>query len=736
MLIHIRHAVQKELMPDRLMFRFEAAALDARLGAFSRWFHRRKPKEGTPSAAMIQAHDRLFFQLPPAVGDFGLRLPPAAGTECDIMLSPLASLDRRGQSSLKMTPRSSVNGSHLIYTELWVGTRRLLYISPESLISRTFRKDLNRILKGSPPGSLIVDEAHAVSEWSDRFNAVYHRLPRMIEDLRRHNPALSVVAVTAAAGRWIGRDVRAVLGLEDRSPEIPRDCYRPTVSHQAVVVRSPAEKESAYEQLLWRDIPAMMTREGVAEPASAFPQYQDPYAVILKEAVPEDKIRTVVSMSERRYTDSGSPHVLVRTAMGDSVIGWLYKTANAADGGHRLHGIRLADLPSRACEEDLDQRRSRIPACGNRVCPFGRDALCDYGKQHHVIQQTFPEFRESFTDVFRVLDRLLAAHRSKGAQVEIPVPDPDGKRMQKALYRLCLLGVIDIFFIDYRKSPPVFAVSGFKPDIRSASVALRVLRYLKKHDLSHKPAAVPEGLPENIPAPSPARHEFSDAPPAWSAATSAWLLEAHAAEPFLSLDRRRPLFDRLAFYLPLMMDVVPRNLKSMAYRRLWNLKTYMEMHPCRYAGLIRSVRAVADAWRCRACDRCRPDLAFDLSGPLQARRPEMPAAEELIRARCRADGAPSDMEGMGNQADGGIDGPGNVTMRAACLLEDDPRNLTAIEMLVQHSAGAEKKRHEKDLADVAAGDRRMAAVMRLCETAGTGGRPTVSQGPAHEKEGL
>lgn len=716
MLIHIRHALQRELVQDRLMFRFEAAPFHGRLGAFGRWIRREKNENDPSPVVEIHNGDRLFFQLPPAAGPSCFWLP-ASGSECRIVISPLNSLDRQGQASLRMTPKFSDDGTHIVYTELWVGKSRLLYISPESLISRTFREDLNRIVRGASPGSLIIDEAHAISEWSGNFRSAYQRIPRMIEDLRRYNPGLSVLAVTAASGRWISRDVRTMLDLADRSPAFRRDFYRERVSLQAAVVRSPEEKETAYEQLLWRDIPALLAREGIAGPVMAtFPQYRDPYDLCFGNRTADRGNPADITVAERRFMDSGSPHILIHTGMGDSVADWLYKTGEAGRGGHRLHCIRLADLPSDECEADLDQRLTRVPRCRGQVCPFGRASLCDYGKQHHLIQQSHPEIRQAFTDTCRTLGLLLTSIETGDPPAIIPLPEGDGGRTALALHRLSLLGVIDIFFVDYRESPPVFKVYGFKPEIKRSEGALRVLRYLSRHDISH------------IKAPSdPLKSPSSENPPkiiiceshvtGYHLQTNTWLQEAHAAEPLPAYERQGEIFHRLAVYLLPVLQYISGNQKEMAYRRLWNLKTFMKTDGCRYARMLRIVHAVEAGWRCRACDHCSPELAFDLTAPLQARLPGVPeAAEKFLREWLEADDVTFERESAATLLSAFADRAEDLTVRAQRLLEEDPRNLKALHLLVRFSTGGDRKRHELDLRNVVDRDRNLKLVMRLCET--------------------
>lgn len=717
MLIHIQHAMQNELAPERLMFRFGSSGGPGRLG---RWL--RRGETGNPAPPVeIRPGDRLCCRLPSAAGAVSFRMPPASG---HILVSPMSSLDRRGQDSLRMTPRLSDDGTHILHTELWIGKHRLIYISPESLISRTFREDVSRIVKGSPPGGLIIDEAHSISEWGGNLRSAYQRIPRMIEDLLRINPRLAVLAVTAAPGKWIGRDIQELLGLEDRSPSLREGVYREQVSHQVVVVGTPGEKEAAHERLVWREIPALLAREGVAAPASAaFPHYRDPYALFLEEASAGPANPADAAITRRRLGDSGSPHIRIQAGMGDRVTDWLYKTAGAGNEGRR-HCIRLAELPCDACEADLDARLTRAPRCTGRVCAFGRPTLCDYGKQHHLIQQAHPPVREGFTQTLRTLDRLLVGSEAGEAPIRVPLPEGDAGRTEASLHRLSRLGVIDIFFIEPREAPPSFKVYGFKPEVPGAVLALRLLRFLKRHDISHPAVHAPSSAVEGPEAAAepPEGRVYPSFEHLEEGIAAAWLREAHAARAFDAFPRHPALFHRVAVYLIPTLQYVAENLKRMEYRRLWNLKGFMKTRLCRQAVMIRGVHAVEAGWRCDACDRCRPDPEGGLTGAFRSGPPRPPeAVEAFLRDWLEADGTPFDEEACAVLFDRFADRAGDLTARAERLLEEDPRNLKALHLLVRFSEGCDRGRHERDLREALAERSALARVLRLCESDPDGG---------------
>lgn len=93
----------------------------------------------------------------------------------------------------------------------------VLLVSPERLANPSFgRRVLDRLT--GRLGLLVIDEAHAVSDWGHDFRPDYRRVADV---LRRLNPAAPVLATTATANERVSADVAAQLGdstLVQRGP--------------------------------------------------------------------------------------------------------------------------------------------------------------------------------------------------------------------------------------------------------------------------------------------------------------------------------------------------------------------------------------------------------------------------------------------------------------------------------------------------------------------------------------
>ena len=103
----------------------------------------------------------------------------------------------------------------------------VLLVSPERLANPTFGRRVLDALNGSI-GLLVIDEAHALSDWGHDFRPDYRRIADV---LRRMNPETAVLATTATANERVTADLASQLGEESlvlRGP-LARDSLELTV---------------------------------------------------------------------------------------------------------------------------------------------------------------------------------------------------------------------------------------------------------------------------------------------------------------------------------------------------------------------------------------------------------------------------------------------------------------------------------------------------------------------------
>ncbi|MGN6782196.1 MAG: RecQ family ATP-dependent DNA helicase [Marmoricola sp.] len=139
----------------------------------------------------------------------------AAGHGPTLVVSPLLSLMRdqvaaAARAGLRAATINSANVGEWSAIEQQLLDDRLdvVLVSPERLANPGFGARVLDALAGRL-GLLVVDEAHAVSDWGHDFRPDYRRVA---EVLQRLNPSTPVLATTATANERVTADVAAQLG--------------------------------------------------------------------------------------------------------------------------------------------------------------------------------------------------------------------------------------------------------------------------------------------------------------------------------------------------------------------------------------------------------------------------------------------------------------------------------------------------------------------------------------------
>src|SRR5512139_61999 len=132
-----------------------------------------------------------------------------------LVVSPLLSLmrDQVAAAARAGLRAATLNSSNIddwtaIESALRAGELDVLLVSPERLANPGFGRRVLDGLAGSL-GLLVIDEAHAVSDWGHDFRPDYRRVSDV---LQRLNPDTPVLATTATANARVTDDVAHQLG--------------------------------------------------------------------------------------------------------------------------------------------------------------------------------------------------------------------------------------------------------------------------------------------------------------------------------------------------------------------------------------------------------------------------------------------------------------------------------------------------------------------------------------------
>ncbi|MFY0653778.1 MAG: DNA helicase RecQ [Cyclobacteriaceae bacterium] len=132
-----------------------------------------------------------------------------------IVISPLISLMKDQVEALKQNGVSAayLNGSltgneqQSIETDFCNGNIKILYVSPEKLLTR----DFFNVMKSVDLNLLAIDEAHCISQWGHDFRPEYTKL----DFIKRVFPNVPLMALTATADRATRNDILNQLGIPE-----------------------------------------------------------------------------------------------------------------------------------------------------------------------------------------------------------------------------------------------------------------------------------------------------------------------------------------------------------------------------------------------------------------------------------------------------------------------------------------------------------------------------------------
>ena len=188
----------------------------------------------------------LCYQLP-------LLLRPGYG----IVVSPLISLmkDQVDSLSARGIPAAFINSTVEFREQCRVidqasrGELKLLYVAPERFQTEFFRS----FLKRTPPETLIVDEAHCISQWGHDFRPAYRRIGEAAEEFG----IAQICAFTATATPRVRDDIRKQLhrpGME----LCVAGFKRPNLSFSVLSCASESARMNALRKLLEKPQPTII----------------------------------------------------------------------------------------------------------------------------------------------------------------------------------------------------------------------------------------------------------------------------------------------------------------------------------------------------------------------------------------------------------------------------------------------------------------------------------------------
>lgn len=196
-------------------------------------FDELRPLQAEAIAAGLDRRDSLVVMPTGGGKSLCFQIPPLLAERTDVVVSPLIALMKDQVDGLRANgyPAAAIHSGltdaerQQIAEELRAGKLRLVFVSPEKLLTNRFMGMLREI----NVRSFAIDEAHCVSHWGHDFRPEYRRLA----ELKRYFPKSSIHAFTATATERVRADIVRQLELKDPAVLVG-DFDRPNLIYRVI----------------------------------------------------------------------------------------------------------------------------------------------------------------------------------------------------------------------------------------------------------------------------------------------------------------------------------------------------------------------------------------------------------------------------------------------------------------------------------------------------------------------
>lgn len=204
-----------------------------------------RPLQGRVIDAALARRDALIVMPTGGGKSLCFQLPPLIEGGLTLVISPLIALMKDQVDGLKILdyPAAALNSSLSLAETLEVESRvrsgeiKLLYTSPERLVTAEMRQLLREANGGRGVARVAIDEAHCISGWGHDFRPEY----RQLSSLKKHFPGVPIHAFTATATPKVREDILQQLGLD--LPEVIIGTFdRPNLTYRIVAKSDPVRQ--------------------------------------------------------------------------------------------------------------------------------------------------------------------------------------------------------------------------------------------------------------------------------------------------------------------------------------------------------------------------------------------------------------------------------------------------------------------------------------------------------------
>jgi RecQ family ATP-dependent DNA helicase len=425
------------------------------------------------------------------------QLPSILKSGSSIVISPLKSLIKDQVDNLHNIgfefvdyidgSRSKEEKSQII-ERFKKGFLKILYITPERLMNKSFQDELVRFLSNSSLDYFIIDEAHCASEWGHDFRPSYLKL----RDISNRLNSPVVIAVTATASPVVRQDILNIFDLDEDSIVISETMDRPELSLEVIKTDKRMGKAEELVNALKNRIPGVLQANSIEEinkngSGIIFTIYADPRGrntrqfgtTFIKESISkfnpgvgESKIyhsgldETSKIITQDEFKDNQFPILVATKGFGmgidkqnidyiihmcfsNSLEAYYQEAGRAGRDGEHAHSVIISNTRAKKCIEDSNHRNFE-PRCINMwTCFYNKGSIkCDYGAQAKFISDQYPNDFTIIEEVKEFLNILKIKSKNRKKFDIFINKEGNSRRNQSYLHYLQKADIINDYYID------------------------------------------------------------------------------------------------------------------------------------------------------------------------------------------------------------------------------------------------------------------------------------------------
>ena len=403
--------------------------------------------------------------------------------------------------------------------------------------------------------------------------------------------------------------------------------------------------------------------------------------------------------------DKSSVRFVIHTSLASGIESWYQEVGRAGRDNERAHIVLIVDPPDILCKRELEKLSGpKRPACNSWQggCPYGRQSICDYGKQHMFINRSYPGAETDAIGALHMLDKLVKNYdQAPSSLLYIYSSNENISRHELQLYRLMTLGLVSDYTVKYNRGSPIFEVKiifqGLPANVgmletTEKEIQSSLIEYTK-HWCETESDQINKSLLQKY---NPLEHH-----------------QTKINQKFSVLPNLTPLFNEYQYaffktvykYLLLMLDHTYKDIVKMRYDMLWNLLSVVNSSQdniCQRVKILPHFEkntSLDNNYKCGCCNVCRPNLDFEEYVQTRPENPNIEASErELNEIFDRND---LDIPILQNLCEIVRDYKIAQYTRARAILEGNPNNLPALFVTREFSPAPELEANTKRLLQTA-----------------------------------